>query len=108
MADADAVFAALADPTRRGIYRELASGRADTASALARMLPISRQAVSKHLAALADAGLVASAREGRETRYRPTPEPLRDASAWMAEVGALWDDRLTALRRLVEPPGSAS
>jgi DNA-binding transcriptional ArsR family regulator len=104
MTDADAVFAALADPTRRGIYRELASGRADTASALARTLPISRQAVSKHLAALADAGLVASEREGRETRYRPTPEPLRDVTAWMAEVGALWDARLAALTRLVEQP----
>jgi DNA-binding transcriptional ArsR family regulator len=104
MADADAVFAALADPTRRGIYRELARGQADTASALARDLPISRQAVAKHLAALADAGLVASAREGRETRYRPTTGPLRDARAWMDEVGALWDDRLAALARLVERP----
>jgi DNA-binding transcriptional ArsR family regulator len=105
VANADAVFAALADPTRRGIYRELASGRADTASALARTLPITRQAVSKHLAALADAGLVESQRDGRETRYRPTPEPLRDATAWMAEVGALWDTRLAALARLVEQPG---
>ncbi|MEO9174751.1 MAG: helix-turn-helix domain-containing protein [Gaiellales bacterium] len=101
-AAADAVFAALADRTRRGIYRELASGRADTASALARTLPITRQAVSKHLTALADAGLVESRRDGRETRYRPTPEPLRDATEWMAEVGALWDTRLAALARLVE------
>ncbi|HEY1479832.1 MAG TPA: metalloregulator ArsR/SmtB family transcription factor [Gaiellales bacterium] len=101
MADADAVFAALADPTRRGIYRELASGRADTASALARTFPITRQAVSKHLAALAEAGLVESQRSGRETRYRPTPAPLEDVTAWMAEVGALWDARLVALQRLV-------
>jgi len=102
VADADAVFAALADPTRRGIYRALAGGGADTASDLARQLPISRQAVSKHLAALAEAGLVTSERSGRETRYRPTPEPLEDASAWMAEVGALWDARLASLARLVE------
>jgi DNA-binding transcriptional ArsR family regulator len=101
VADADAVFAALADPTRRGIYRELASGRADTASALARTFPITRQAVSKHLAALAEAGLVESQRSGRETRYRPTPAPLEDVTAWMAEVGALWDARLVALQRLV-------
>lgn len=104
MPDADAVFAALADPTRRGIYRALAGGRADTASDLARQLPISRQAVSKHLAALADAGLVASERRGRETRYRPTPAPLADVSAWMDEVGALWDARLASLARLVERP----
>jgi DNA-binding transcriptional ArsR family regulator len=103
VADADAVFAALADPTRRGIYRELASGRADTASALARTFPITRQAVSKHLAALAEAGLVESQRSGRETRYRPTPAPLEDVTAWMAEVGALWDARLAALQRLVAP-----
>lgn len=102
MADADAVFTALADPTRRGIYRELARGRADTASTLAASLPISRQAVAKHLAALAEAGLVESAREGRETRYRPTPAPLRDASDWLAEVGELWDARLAALGKLVE------
>jgi DNA-binding transcriptional ArsR family regulator len=102
--DPDAVFAALADPTRRGIYRALAGGSADTASDLARQLPISRQAVSKHLAALADAGLVASERRGRETRYRPTPEPLADVSAWMDEVGALWDARLASLARLVQRP----
>jgi DNA-binding transcriptional ArsR family regulator len=102
MTDPDAVFAALADPTRRGIYRALAGGGADTASDLARGLPISRQAVSKHLAALADAGLVASQRNGRETHYRPTPEPLAEVSAWMSEVGALWDARLTALATLVE------
>jgi DNA-binding transcriptional ArsR family regulator len=106
MADPDAVFAALADPTRRGIYRALAGGGADTASDLARGLPISRQAVSKHLAALAEAGLVASERSGRETRYRPTPEPLADAAAWMTEVGTLWDDRLAALARLVERTGA--
>jgi DNA-binding transcriptional ArsR family regulator len=104
MSDPDAVFAALADPTRRGIYRALAGGGADTASDLARGLPISRQAVSKHLAALAEAGLVASERNGRETHYRPTPAPLADAAAWMTEVGALWDTRLAALARLVERP----
>jgi DNA-binding transcriptional ArsR family regulator len=102
MANADAVFAALSDPTRRGIYRALAVGGADTASDLARQLPITRQAVAKHLSALADAGLVASERHGRETRYRPTPEPLGDVVAWMSEVGALWDARLVALASLVE------
>jgi DNA-binding transcriptional ArsR family regulator len=107
MADPDAVFAALADPTRRGIFRTLADGGADTASDLARGLPISRQAVSKHLVALAEAGLVASERTGRETRYRPTPEPLADAAAWLTEVGSLWDARLAALARLVERPSAS-
>jgi len=102
VADADAVFAALADPTRRGILLVLAGGTAGTASELARTLPISRQAVSKHLAALSEAGLVESERNGRETRYRPTPAPLDEAAAWMAEVGTLWDARLAALARFVD------
>jgi len=104
VADADAVFAALADPTRRGILLVLAGGTAGTASELARTLPISRQAVSKHLAALSEAGLVESERHGREMRYRPRPAPLDEAAAWMAEVGTLWDARLAALARLVERP----
>ena len=60
---------------------------------------MTRQAVSKHLAALGAAGLVERRRAGREARYSLTPEPLSDAAAWMAEVGARWDDRLVELRR---------
>jgi DNA-binding transcriptional ArsR family regulator len=99
-----AVFAALADPTRRAVVRALASQPTTTASALAEELPITRQAISKHLATLAAAGLVSRAREGRETRYRLTPAPLDDAMQWMASVGAQWDDRLARLRRHVELP----
>ncbi|WP_050897115.1 ArsR/SmtB family transcription factor [Patulibacter medicamentivorans] len=95
---AGAVFAALADPTRRAVVRALVDRPTVTASALAADLPISRQAVAKHLAALADAGLVAASREGRETRYRLTPAPLGDAMAWMAGAGARWDDRLSRLQ----------
>jgi DNA-binding transcriptional ArsR family regulator len=98
---AGAVFVALADPTRRAVVRSLAERPTVTASALAAQLPITRQAVSKHLATLADAGLVEGHREGRETRYRLTPEPLDDAVRWMAEVGAAWDDRLARLREHV-------
>jgi DNA-binding transcriptional ArsR family regulator len=98
---AGAVFVALADPTRRAVVRSLAERPTVTASALATELPMSRQAVSKHLAALASAGLVSGRREGRETRYRLTPEPLDDAVRWMAEVGAAWDDRLARLREHV-------
>jgi DNA-binding transcriptional ArsR family regulator len=93
-----AVFAALADPTRRRVVQSLSSGSTVTASALARELPMTRQAIAKHLAALDHAGLVASERRGRETHYRLTPAPLTEAASWMAGVGAQWDDRLGALR----------
>jgi DNA-binding transcriptional ArsR family regulator len=98
---AGAVFAALADPTRRAVVRELSRQPTTTATALAAELPISRQAISKHLATLAGAGLVATERAGRETRYRLTPDPLDDAMRWMAEVGGQWDRRLERLRRHV-------
>src|SRR3954447_25701874 len=92
-----AVFAALADPTRRQVVRSLARERAVTASGLATELPMTRQAVAKPLSALERAGLVAPRREGRETRYRLTPEPLDEAIAWMADVGARWDRSLERL-----------
>ena len=89
-----ATFAALADPTRRHVIDMLAE--------LARDLPITRQAVAKHLATLADAGLVTSQRAGRETRYRLTPAPLSDAREWIDNVGAEWDARLSRLARHVK------
>jgi DNA-binding transcriptional ArsR family regulator len=92
----DAVFGALADGTRRGLLSALADQPA-TATELAEGLPISRQAVVKHLNALADAGLVSRARAGREVRYSVTPAPLSDAVTWIATVGAQWDERLAAL-----------
>jgi DNA-binding transcriptional ArsR family regulator len=95
----DAVFAALSDPTRREVIRSLAARPGMTASLLADELPVTRQAVSKHLAALSGAGLVEARREGRETRYTLTPAPLAGAMEWMVEVGAEWDVRLERLRR---------
>ena len=92
-----ALFAALADPTRRQVVSSLAREQAVTASGLAGELPMSRQAVAKHLAALERAGLVTPRREGRETRYRLTPEPLDEAIAWMQDVGARWDRSLARL-----------
>src|SRR5207248_8118285 len=85
------VFGALADPTRRRLLSAIAEHPA-TATELAGGLPISRQAVVKHLGALADAGLLERRRAGREVRYRVTPEPLSDAVSWMAHVGAQWDE----------------
>jgi DNA-binding transcriptional ArsR family regulator len=99
----DSVFAALADPTRRRLVETLAAGSTVTASALAADLPISRQAVAKHLAQLRRARLVRAERVGRETRYRLRAEPLADAAEWIARVGGEWDERLEALRRLLEP-----
>ena len=91
------MFAALADPTRRQVVRELSEQPGLTASSLAGELPMTRQAVTKHLAALDRAGLVQAHREGREMRYSLTPAPLAEAVQWMAEVGAEWDERLGRL-----------
>jgi DNA-binding transcriptional ArsR family regulator len=95
---ADAVFAALADPTRRQVIRALSQHGPSTATGLAAALPVTRQAVAKHLGALADAGLVTASRRGREKLYQISPQPLTAAVSWMADVGARWDERLAALR----------
>jgi DNA-binding transcriptional ArsR family regulator len=94
---AGAVFAALADPTRRAMLHTLRSQEGLTASRLAQELPMTRQAVSKHLVTLARAGLVASSREGRETHYTLTPAPLAEAIEWMADAGGFWDRGLARL-----------
>ena len=92
------VFDALADANRRYVLEALAERETATATELAAELPVTRQAVAKHLAALNEAWLVDSRREGRETRYELTPAPLGAAMDWMAGVGAQWDRRLAALR----------
>jgi ArsR family transcriptional regulator, cadmium/lead-responsive transcriptional repressor len=97
------VFSALADPTRRRLLSALSATPA-TATELAGDLPISRQAVAKHLTALADAGLLERERVGRDIRYRVTPEPLTEAVSWMAAVGGQWDRRLASLRQTVDAP----
>ena len=96
--DVGAVFSALADPNRRRLIGYLAERESATATELAAELPVTRQAVAKHLQALNDAGLVSRRRRGRETHFALTPEPLGDAMQWMAAVGAQWDERLEALR----------
>lgn len=95
-ARAEAVFGALADPTRRQLLSAI-SDHPSTATELAGGVTISRQAVVKHLAALTDAGLLERERSGREVRYRVTPAPLSDAVSWIAQVGAQWDTRLASL-----------
>jgi DNA-binding transcriptional ArsR family regulator len=93
----DGVFEALGDPGRRALVEAVAARGDATATELAASLPVTRQAVSKQLATLAEAGLLRSTRAGRETRYEVTPAPLSDAVAWMVEVGAAWDERLAKL-----------
>ena len=91
-------FVALADPTRRLLFQQLCEEGSGTATSLAARLPMTRQAVTKHLATLAEAGLVTVHEEGRERRYVPQPESLRAVTTWIAEVEARWDKRLAALR----------
>jgi DNA-binding transcriptional ArsR family regulator len=98
---AGAVFGALADPMRRRLLSEIAA-HPSTATELANGLPISRQAVAKHLNSLSDAGLLERERAGRDVRYRVTPQPLSEAVSWMAEVGGQWDERLARLAQTLE------
>jgi len=93
-----AVFSALADPTRRHVVELLSQRSTVTASGLADELPISRQAIAKHLSALATAGLLTRAHQGRETQYSLSPQPLGSAMRWMAAAGARWDEGLARLQ----------
>jgi DNA-binding transcriptional ArsR family regulator len=102
--DVDAVFAALGDPTRRRLLDQLSVEGPLTATELAASYAVSRQAVVKHLGALAAAGLLDTERRGREVRYGVVRGRLGGASSWLAEVGARWDERLEALRRQLGDP----
>lgn len=99
---ADSVFVALADPTRRKLLDLLAAQGEVTATTLADGLPVSRQAVVKHLAVLDAAGLVAGRRAGREVRYAVRPEVLDATARWMATLAADWDRRLANVKRIAE------
>lgn len=96
------VFTALADPTRRSVLAGLAARETATATALAADLTITRQAVVKHLAVLAEAGLVESSREGREVLFRVRAAPLRVTASWLAAQADSWDGRLAALKAEAE------
>ena len=97
----DAVFSALSDPTRREVMARL-SAEPRTATELAAELPVSRQAVAKHLALLREADLVRARRQGRETRFDLQPEALTAAMEWMISVGSQWDARLERLRERLD------
>ncbi|WBB69494.1 metalloregulator ArsR/SmtB family transcription factor [Micromonospora sp. WMMD812] len=91
-----AVFAALADPTRRAILARLAAGEA-TVNELAAPFPVSVQAISKHLNVLERAGLIVRTREAQWRRCRLEPAPLRGLAEWVDQYRRLWDDRYDTL-----------
>jgi DNA-binding transcriptional ArsR family regulator len=91
------VFHAIADPTRRALLDRLRQGEL-SAGRLARGFPVSRPAISQHLAVLRQAGLVSERRVGRERRYRLRPGLLQQAQAWLHDYEPLWSERLEALR----------
>jgi DNA-binding transcriptional ArsR family regulator len=102
LAEDDALWSAFADPTRRRVLEALLERGETTTTVLADDLPITRQAVAKHLAVLNRVGLVAGQRRGREVRYAVQPERLDAAADSMARVAAQWDRRLTRIKRLAE------
>jgi DNA-binding transcriptional ArsR family regulator len=95
--DPQSIFVALADPTRRAVFERLTSEGPASASALAAKLPVTRQAIAKHLAVLDEAGLVTRAASGREVQYTADPKPLADVTEWAARVDAQWKTRLERL-----------
>jgi DNA-binding transcriptional ArsR family regulator len=100
---AEQVFSALADPSRRAILAALAAGGPATATDLADRLPITRQAIAKHLALLSEAGLVtAEPGERRRVRYRLRSAPMRVAQQFLAALARDWDSSLDALKEHLE------
>jgi DNA-binding transcriptional ArsR family regulator len=98
----DELWAAIGDPTRRRLLDVLLAHGEATATTLAQELPVTRQAVAKHLAVLDRAGLVEKGRQGREVRYAVRPQRLDAATRSLAQVAAEWDGRLLAIKRIAE------
>ncbi|GAA1120501.1 metalloregulator ArsR/SmtB family transcription factor [Kribbella jejuensis] len=98
----DGVLTALADPTRRQLLDLLAARGQATATVLAEQLPVSRQAVVKHLAVLDAAGIVTGGRVGREVLYSVRPAALSATAQWMSAIAAEWDKRLATIKHAAE------
>jgi DNA-binding transcriptional ArsR family regulator len=104
-----AVFSALADPTRRMMVQSLLLEGSTSAPELSAGLPITRQAVAKHLATLEDARLLERLPpSGREVRYQLRAEALAPATAWLRDAEARWDQRLARLKDAVEDGRSSA
>lgn len=98
----DDLFTALSDGTRRRILDLLATRGEATATMLAEDVPVSRQAVVKHLGVLDEAELVRARRQGREVRYTVEPGRIAASARWMSRVAADWESRLSAIKRIAE------
>jgi len=98
----DELWAAIGDPTRLRVLDMLIAGGPDTASGLSRHLPVTRQAVAKHLSVLHRAGLVSPTPAGREVRYGVDPDQLARATTQLAEVSQAWDGRLRRIKSIAE------
>lgn len=96
------VFTAVADPTRRSILESLRRSEPLSLGEIAQPFTISRQAVTKHLDALAAAGLIRIERRGRERLHRLEAEPLRQVAEWLEPYERLWDERLERLKQFAE------
>ncbi|WP_396593558.1 ArsR/SmtB family transcription factor [Brevundimonas sp. R86498] len=95
------VFRALADPTRRALFETLCREGEQSVGTLTRSAGVSQPAVSKHLAALRQAGLVRDRPSGRETHYSPRPEALAPLTDWTRDMTGVWTARLDALETLL-------
>ena len=100
--DSETLVAAVTDPTRRQMLDLMLAHGETTATALAAELPVTRQAVAKHLAVLDRVGLVEGRREGREMRFHLNIARLDEANRSLEELAADWDRRLLAIKKLAE------
>lgn len=98
----DDLWSAIGDPTRRRMLDLLLLAGNGTATSLGQQLPVSRQAVAKHLGVLDRVGLVHGTSAGREKRYRVDDEQLARAVAQLSSVGSAWDARLQRIKRIAE------
>ena len=98
----DDLWEAMADPTRRKLLDLLVARGQATATTLTADMPVSRQAISKHLALLERVGLVDARRQGREVQYHVREQRLADATRALSQVADRWDLRLRAIKRLAE------
>jgi DNA-binding transcriptional ArsR family regulator len=101
-AEPDDILAAMADPTRRQLLATIAASGPATATELAEGLPISRQAIAKHLAVLRGAGLVTSFKDGRDVRFEVRTLLLAQTAGWLGALATEWDARLEAIKRIAE------
>ncbi|MEA1673550.1 metalloregulator ArsR/SmtB family transcription factor [Nitrospirillum sp. BR 11163] len=100
--DPDLLFRTLADPTRRGIFEQLCRRGEQTVATLTAHAGVSQPAVSKHLAALKQAGLVRDRPEGRQTHYSAQPKALAPLTDWTIQMASFWEGRFDALEDLLK------